>query len=38
MKQVLIETSLFNPQQLSFTEGLKSKRGLPLVEGYISYL
>mgnify|MGYP001170431396 CR=1 FL=1 len=25
MKQVLIETALFKPQQLSFTEGLKSK-------------
>ena len=36
MKQVLIETSLFNPQQLSFTEGLKSKRGLPLVEGILA--
>ena len=36
MKQVLIETSLFKPQQLSFTEGLKSKRGLPLVEGILA--
>tara|TARA_R110000782_G_scaffold41415_1_gene94967 strand:- start:86 stop:688 length:603 start_codon:yes stop_codon:yes gene_type:complete len=36
MKQVLIETSLFKPQQLSFTEGLKSKRGLPIVEGILA--
>jgi|TARA_R110001592_G_scaffold134584_1_gene350341 hypothetical protein len=36
MKQVLIETSLFKPQQLSFTEGLESKRGLPLVEGILA--
>ena len=34
MKQVLIETSLFKPQ--SFTEGLKSKRGLPIVEGILA--
>ena len=36
MKQVLIETSLFKPHQLSFTEGLKSKRGLPIVEGILA--
>tara|TARA_R110000751_G_scaffold66883_1_gene136676 strand:- start:256 stop:858 length:603 start_codon:yes stop_codon:yes gene_type:complete len=36
MKQVLIETSLFKPQQLSFSEGLKSKRGLPMVEGILA--
>lgn len=36
MKQVLIETSLFKPQQLSFSEGLKSKRGLPIVEGILA--
>ena len=36
MKQVLIETSLFKPQQLSFAEGLKSKRGLPIVEGILA--
>tara|TARA_R110000823_G_scaffold305634_1_gene427787 strand:+ start:925 stop:1527 length:603 start_codon:yes stop_codon:yes gene_type:complete len=36
MKQVLIETSLFKPQQLSFSEGLKSKRGLPVVEGILA--
>tara|TARA_R110002020_G_scaffold4066_1_gene17841 strand:+ start:380 stop:976 length:597 start_codon:yes stop_codon:yes gene_type:complete len=34
MKQVLIETSLFKPK--SFTEGLKSKRGLPIVEGILA--
>ena len=34
MKQVLIETSLSKPQ--SFTEGLKSKRGLPIVEGILA--
>ncbi len=33
---ILIETSLFNPQQLKFTEGLKSKRGLPIVEGVLA--
>jgi len=36
MKQVLIETALFKPQQLSFSEGLKSKRGLPIVEGILA--
>ncbi len=36
MKQVLIETALFKPQQLSFTEGLKSKRGFPIVEGILA--
>jgi len=36
MKQILIETSLFKPQQLSFSEGLKSKRGLPIVEGILA--
>jgi hypothetical protein len=36
MKQVLIETALFKSQQLSFTEGLKSKRGLPIVEGILA--
>ena len=36
MKQVLIETALFKPHQLSFTEGLKSKRGNPIVEGILA--
>ena len=36
MKQVLIETALFKPQQLSFTEGLKSKRGFPICLLYTS--
>ena len=36
MKQILIETSLFRPPQLSFTEGLKSKRGFPMVEGILA--
>ena len=36
MKQVFIETALFKPHQLSFTEGLKSKRGNPIVEGILA--
>jgi hypothetical protein len=36
MKQVLIETSLFKPQNLSFAEGIKSERGLPVVEGILA--
>ena len=36
MKQILIETSLFKPQNLTFKEGLTSKRGLPIVEGILA--
>ena len=36
MKQVLIETQLFNPTTVSLTEGKISERGNPMVEGILA--
>ena len=36
MKQVLIETQLFNPTPVSLTEGKISERGNPMVEGILA--
>ena len=36
MKQVLIETQLFQPTPVSLTEGKVSKRGNPLVKGILA--
>ena len=36
MKQVLIETQLFQPKKVSLTEGKVSERGNPMVEGVLA--
>ena len=36
MKQVLIETQLFQPKKVSLTEGKVSERGNPMVEGILA--
>ena len=35
-KQVLVETLLFTPTQVSLTEGKKTKNGNPLVTGILA--